>query len=264
MSCLGGFVAGSRAAIDVLKLRSNPLIFGGPIPPPYLVAVCAALDVIASPEYDRLRSALDANVRHLVDGANRLGLAVLGGLVPIVSVLVGEEEATLRAGRFLFERGFYVQSVVFPAVPHGAGVLRMQVNANHQTAAIDGAARRCGFVENFATTGTGRALLPFPSTNGHAGHPKEEVAERALAHLSRGLFECGFTCLKLSDGCRNSAGDRFDAFVDRDFGAHVRGASFTRHGFAVWTGIGRLARRLTESCGSKTRRLSGGSRSWSG
>jgi 7-keto-8-aminopelargonate synthetase-like enzyme len=138
VSCLGGFVAGSQAAIDLLKLRSSPLIFGGPIPPPYLVALCAALDVITSPEYDRLRATLDANVRRLIGGATRLGLALLGGLVPIVSVLVGEEETTLRAGRFLFDRGYYVQSVVFPAVGHGAGVLRIQVNANHPPEAIDG------------------------------------------------------------------------------------------------------------------------------
>jgi 7-keto-8-aminopelargonate synthetase-like enzyme len=44
----------------------------------------------------------------------------------------------LQAGRFLFEKGFYVQSVTFPAVPYHAGVLRIQVNANHQSAAIDG------------------------------------------------------------------------------------------------------------------------------
>jgi 7-keto-8-aminopelargonate synthetase-like enzyme len=138
VSCLGGFVAGGRAAIEILKLRSNSLIFGGPVPPPYLVAVCAAIDVITSPEYDRLRSALDANVRRFVAGAAGLGLTVLGGRVPIVSILVGAEEATLRAGRFLFDAGFYVQSVVFPAVPHGAGVLRVQVNANHSPEAIDG------------------------------------------------------------------------------------------------------------------------------
>jgi 7-keto-8-aminopelargonate synthetase-like enzyme len=138
VSCLGGFVAGPRAAIDVVKLRSNSLIFGGPVPPPYLAAVCAAVDVITSPEYPRLRAALDANVRRLVDGARELGLAVLGGLVPIVSVLVGPEEATLRAGRFLFDAGYYVQSVVFPAVPHGAGVLRIQVNANHPPEAVEG------------------------------------------------------------------------------------------------------------------------------
>ena len=138
VSCLGGFVAGNRAAIDVLKLRSNSLIFGGPVPPPYLVGVCAAIDVITSPEYDRLRASLDANVSRLIDGATALGLAVLGGAVPIVSVLIGEEQATLQAGRFLFDAGYYVQSVVFPAVPHGAGVLRIQVNANHPPTAIDG------------------------------------------------------------------------------------------------------------------------------
>jgi 7-keto-8-aminopelargonate synthetase-like enzyme len=138
VSCLGGFIAGDRDAIDVVGLRSSSIIFGGPVPPPYLVAVCAAIDVINSPEYDQLRAALDSNVRRLVSGCMALGLAVLGGLVPIVSILVGPEDATLQAGQVLFQAGYYVQSVVFPAVPHGAGVLRIQVNANHPPEAIDG------------------------------------------------------------------------------------------------------------------------------
>jgi 7-keto-8-aminopelargonate synthetase-like enzyme len=137
-SCLGGFVAGPQAAVDVLKLRSNPLIFGGPVPPPYLEAICSVIDILASAEYPALRARLDANVHRLSEGANRLGLAVMGGAVPIVSILVGAEEATLKAGKFLYEHGYYVQSVVFPAVPHGAGVLRIQVNANHNLGQIDG------------------------------------------------------------------------------------------------------------------------------
>jgi cytochrome c-type biogenesis protein CcmH/NrfG len=56
-------VAGQQSAIDVLKLRSNSLIFGGPVPPPYLEAVCAAVDIVASAEYPVLRERLDANVR---------------------------------------------------------------------------------------------------------------------------------------------------------------------------------------------------------
>jgi 7-keto-8-aminopelargonate synthetase-like enzyme len=66
-----------------------------------------------------------------------MGLVVMGGQTPIVSVLIGDEEDTLRAGNFLFEQGFYVQSVTFPAVPYHAGVLRIQVNANHQPPAIE-------------------------------------------------------------------------------------------------------------------------------
>jgi 7-keto-8-aminopelargonate synthetase-like enzyme len=138
LSCLGGFAAASRKVVEILQLRSQPLIFGGPVPPPYLTALLAVLDILMSPEYSQLRAALDANVRRFVDGARRLGLVLLGGCVPIVSVLVGPEDTTLQAGRFLFERGYYVQSVVFPAVPHGAGVLRIQINSNHTDDAIHG------------------------------------------------------------------------------------------------------------------------------
>src|SRR5262249_20740920 len=65
-------------------------------------------------------------------------LVVLGGATPIVSVLVGDEADTLSAGDFLFRHGYYVQSVTFPAVPYHAGVLRIQVNANHLPESIDG------------------------------------------------------------------------------------------------------------------------------
>jgi 7-keto-8-aminopelargonate synthetase-like enzyme len=137
-SCFGGFIAGPAAAIDLLKLRSNSLIFGGPVPPPYLEGICTVVNILNSPEYDTIRARLDANVHRLTEGAAALGLVVLGGKVPIVSVLIGAEELTLQAGKFLFEHGYYVQSVIFPAVPHGAGVLRIQVNANHAVEQIDG------------------------------------------------------------------------------------------------------------------------------
>ena len=137
-SCLGGFIACSQPAHEVFKLRSNPIIFGGPVPPPYLEAICTVVDILNSSDYGQLRRQLDANVRQLIDGAQQFDLVMIGGLVPIVSVLVGPEETTMQAGRFLFDQGYYVQSVVFPAVPHGGGVLRMQVNANHEPEAIDG------------------------------------------------------------------------------------------------------------------------------
>src|SRR5208282_5656814 len=137
-SCAGGFIGCTREFKLLLKMRSNTYIFGGPVVPPYLEAITTVCDILASGEYDLLRACLSANVKHLTDGATRLGLAVLGGQTPIVSVLVGDEEDTLNAGNFLFKNGYYVQSVTFPAVPYHAGVLRIQVNANHQTEAIDG------------------------------------------------------------------------------------------------------------------------------
>lgn len=137
-SCLGAFVGCTREMKQLLKMRSNTWIFGGPVPPPYLEAVCVVCDILASDEYAGLMARLNANLARLTRGLADLGLVVEGGRTPILSVLTGDEELTLRAGNHLFERGYFVQSVVFPAVPYHAGVLRIQVNANHPPEAIAG------------------------------------------------------------------------------------------------------------------------------
>jgi glycine C-acetyltransferase len=137
-SCAGGFIGCTEEFKLLLKMRSNTYIFGGPVPPAYLEAICTVCDILTSAEYDRLSARLKGNLQRLTAGALRLGLAVLGGETPIISILVGDEAATLHAGHLLFEAGYYVQSVTFPAVPYHAGVLRIQVNANHLPESIDG------------------------------------------------------------------------------------------------------------------------------
>jgi 7-keto-8-aminopelargonate synthetase-like enzyme len=137
-SCAGGFIGCTREFKLLLKMRSNTYIFGGPVVPPYLDAVCVVCDILSSGEYAFLIGRLRRNLVQLRAGLQRLGMEVMGGQTPILSVLVGDEEDTLKAGKFLFEQGFYVQSVTFPAVPYHAGVLRFQVNANHRPEAIGG------------------------------------------------------------------------------------------------------------------------------
>jgi 7-keto-8-aminopelargonate synthetase-like enzyme len=154
-SCMGGFIGCTEEFKRLLKMRSNTYIFGGPVAPPYLEAVCTVCDILMSPEYDSLIGKLRANCRQLTQGATELGLTVLGGETPIISVLVGDEGDTLNAGNFLFERGYYVQSVTFPAVPYHGGVLRMQVNANHPRESI------CGLLEGLAAL-QNEISLPAP------------------------------------------------------------------------------------------------------
>ncbi len=137
-SCAGGFIGCTKEFQLLLKMRSNTYIFGGPVPPPYLEAICTVCDILTSAEYDLLSARLQRNIHRLTAGATWQGLAVLGGQTPIISILVGDEEATIKAGHFLFEKGYYVQSVTFPAVPYHAGVLRIQVNSNHLQESIDG------------------------------------------------------------------------------------------------------------------------------
>jgi len=137
-SCAGGFIACTRLFQKLLKMRSNTYIFGGPVVPAYLDAICAVVDILQSDEYDPLRACLNRHVERLARGLADLDLVVKGGTTPILSVLVGDEADTLKAGRFLFDQGFYVQSVLFPAVPYHGGVIRVQCNANHRDAEIEG------------------------------------------------------------------------------------------------------------------------------
>ena len=135
---MGAFVTCSSELKQVLKLRSSTFIFGGPVPPPYLAAVCEVCDILGSTEYDRLIGRLRLLAQRLTDGLRSLGMNVLGGRSPIISITIGDIERTLEAGRWLFDRGYYVQSATYPAVPINAGLLRIQVNANHSAESIDG------------------------------------------------------------------------------------------------------------------------------
>jgi len=139
-SCFGGFISCSRELKKILKMRSSSFVFGGPVPPAYLEAVCEACDIMESAEFTRLSGLLGRNIRLLVEGLAARGISCLGGGTPIVTVLVGDEEDALRAGKTLFDAGYYVQSVTFPAVEYHRAVLRLQVNSNHRESDVLGLA----------------------------------------------------------------------------------------------------------------------------
>lgn len=136
-SCLGAFVTCDTELKRILKIKSSTFIFGGPVPPPYLAGIMAACDILDSTAGDVLLESLHAKIQRLVTGLKDLGLVVLGEAGAIVSVLVGDIEKTFQAGKWIFDRGFYVQSATYPAVPITEGLLRIQVNANHATEDID-------------------------------------------------------------------------------------------------------------------------------
>jgi 7-keto-8-aminopelargonate synthetase-like enzyme len=137
-SCMGAFVTCKPELKRILKIKSSTFIFGGPVPPPYLAAICAVCDIFESSEYDRLLGNLQMLIQRLTSGIRELGLNVLGGHAPIISVVIGDIEKTFKAGKWMFDRGYYVQSATYPAVPITGGLLRIQVNANHTVEAVDG------------------------------------------------------------------------------------------------------------------------------
>jgi glycine C-acetyltransferase len=150
-SCAGGFIGCPESFHRLLKIRCAPYIFGGPVVPSFLEAIGTVIDILRSPEYPAMRARLDRAIHRLAHGLSALGLTVMGGATPIVSVFIGDESDTLNAGKFLFDRGYYIQSVLFPAVPYHAGVLRIQCNANHDEASIEGLIAACAALKRTMT-----------------------------------------------------------------------------------------------------------------
>ena len=137
-SCFGGFIGCTAELKELLKMKSSTFIFGGPVPPPYLEAILAALEILDSDEYDAIHARLAANVRRIAGGMERLGLAILGGTQPILSVLVGDEADTLSRRPVPLRPGLLRPVGHLPRRALSRGVLRIQANANHTDEAIDG------------------------------------------------------------------------------------------------------------------------------
>ena len=73
-SCAGGFIGCPEPFHRLLKIRSSPYVFGGPVVPSYLEAIGTVIDILRSDEYQALRARLDRSIARLTRGLGLLGL----------------------------------------------------------------------------------------------------------------------------------------------------------------------------------------------
>jgi len=128
-ACLGGFVAGPRHVIDYIKHTSRSVIFSASMTPASVATVNMCLTILES-EPER-RANLWRNVGRMKQGLEDLGLDVIDGGSPILSVVIGDEDTTLEFNKMLFDHGVFVNPVISPAVPPGMGLLRTSYMATH-------------------------------------------------------------------------------------------------------------------------------------
>ncbi len=131
----GAFVAGPRAAIELLVNRARPLIYSTALPPAAAAAARAAIELL---EADPSRVArLRDRVAHLRRGLAELGLPLPPDATPIVPLVVGEAEAAVRLSEALREARLWVPAIRPPTVPEGTSRLRIAVSAGHSPYQID-------------------------------------------------------------------------------------------------------------------------------
>lgn len=128
----GGYVAGPRAVVEMLRQRARPYLFSNSLAPSVVAGAREALRLAAGADDARAHlAAISSLFRGLMEGAE---FELLPGAHPIHAVMFPGDEGARTAGAIaarMLELGVYVTAFSFPVVPRGRARIRVQLSAAH-------------------------------------------------------------------------------------------------------------------------------------
>lgn len=124
---LGGYVAGPKPVINLLRQRARPYLFSNALPPAITAAGLTALRLVRNG--DDLRASLFENAKIWRAGLKDIGFDLLDGSHPIIPVMIGDAVKSQEMARALNTKGVHVAGFFFPVVPHGMARIRTQMSA---------------------------------------------------------------------------------------------------------------------------------------
>ncbi len=133
----GGYVAGPRPIVELLRQRARPYLFSNAVAPAICAASLAALDLVEN-AHD-LRKQLERNAQRFRAGMTEAGFDLVPGRHPIIPVMLHDAPLAARFADALLEEGLYVIAFSYPVVPKGQARIRTQMSAAHSDADIDAA-----------------------------------------------------------------------------------------------------------------------------
>lgn len=131
----GGYVAGRKEVIAVLRQKSRPYLFSNTLAPVIVSTSLHALQMLG--EHAHLRAELVAKSRFLRHGLLAAGFEVCGDAHPIIPVMVCAAETAQKMAAMLYEAGVYAPGFFYPVVPEGKARIRLQVSAAHTQEDLD-------------------------------------------------------------------------------------------------------------------------------
>jgi 7-keto-8-aminopelargonate synthetase-like enzyme len=149
---VGGFCVSNHPKFEILRLVCRPYTFTASLPP--AVVACAATSIRKLQHAHDKRERLWESTRRLHGGLTAAGftLATKTPESAIVSVLMPDQETTVRMWAALIELGIYVNMSRPPATPAGIFLLRCSICAEHSVEQIDTVIER--FKQAAQMTGT--------------------------------------------------------------------------------------------------------------
>ncbi len=141
----GGYATANKNVIDYLINTSRSFIYSTSLPPAVCAASIAALDILQTdPD---LRKRLWKNRNRFVNGLESLDIDIGDSETPIVPIIIGESQKTLKAANHLFDLGLYATAIRPPTVAEGRARIRTTVMATHTDEDIDQAIEIFGMLK---------------------------------------------------------------------------------------------------------------------
>jgi 8-amino-7-oxononanoate synthase len=130
LASTGGYIAGSRKLVELLKYTSPGIVYSVGTAPPVAAAALAAIELLQR-EPNRTAK-LRQNGRDFVFGAKvrglDTGLSIGASVVPII---VGSSPTTVVLSHRLLARGYNVVPIIFPGVAENQSRLRFFITSRH-------------------------------------------------------------------------------------------------------------------------------------
>jgi glycine C-acetyltransferase len=133
----GGYTAGRREIIELLRQRSRPYLFSNTLAPCIAAASLEVLELLRSTEGTQLRRKVRENGERFRSAMSALGFDLVPGQHPIIPVMLGDAALATRMADALLQEGVYVIGFSFPVVPKGKARIRTQMSAAHTPEQID-------------------------------------------------------------------------------------------------------------------------------
>lgn len=131
----GGFTAGRKEIIQMLRQRSRPYLFSNTLAPAIAGASIAVLDMLS--ETTELRDKLESNTTYFREKMTEAGFDIKPGVHPIVPVMLYDAKLAQEFAAKMLKEGIYVIGFYFPVVPKEKARIRVQLSAAHEPHHLD-------------------------------------------------------------------------------------------------------------------------------
>ncbi|MFO0265947.1 MAG: glycine C-acetyltransferase, partial [Cyclobacteriaceae bacterium] len=131
----GGFTAGRKEIIELLRQRSRPYLFSNTLAPSITGASIEVFNMLS--ETTALRDKLERNTQYFRSKMTAAGFAIKPGEHPIVPIMLYEAPLAQQFADQLLEKGIYVIGFFYPVVAKGQARIRVQLSAAHEQHHLD-------------------------------------------------------------------------------------------------------------------------------